>query len=77
LTRGELAIALRIIGKGSPKRKKSKETMQAASYARWPLAASAVNTTNHHLIIFDITDKDKNLCNIVEPRATIRTDWGW
>ena len=50
-----------------------KETQQTASYARWPMAANDVDTTNHCLIIFDTIEKDINMYNIVGPQATIRT----
>jgi hypothetical protein len=46
---------------------KNKETKQRATYARWLLAASAVDTTNHYIITSDTTEKDKNICNIVRP----------
>lgn len=42
-------------GKGKV-RKQSRD-----SYARWPLAASAVDTKSHYLITSDATEKDKNL----------------
>jgi hypothetical protein len=45
----------------------SKEIEKRASHARWPLAATSVNTTNHHLITSDSTQKDKNICNIGPP----------
>jgi len=48
------------VGTFLPKRK-SKETSREESYARWPLAASTINTTaNHHLVSSDTTEKDKN-----------------
>ena len=51
---------------------KSDETKQRESerelYARWPLA-----TTNHYLIMYDTTEKDKNICNAVGPRAPFQT----
>jgi len=34
-----------------------RETKHRASYARWPLAARAVNTTTHYLITSDTTEK--------------------
>jgi hypothetical protein len=52
---------------------KSRVTMQRASNATWPLAAIAVNTTNHYLITSDTTEKDKNICTIVGPLAPFRT----
>ena len=36
-----------------------KEKKQTAWYARWPLAARAINTTSHHLITSDVTEKYK------------------
>jgi hypothetical protein len=59
---------------------KSKETKQRASYARWPLAANTVNTTNRYLIISDATEateKDKNIGNIVGTRAHFWTARDW
>jgi hypothetical protein len=38
---------------------------QTASYANWPLDASAVNTTNRYLIISDNTETDENIRNII------------
>jgi hypothetical protein len=46
---------------------KSKETKQRASYARWPLAASDVDTTNSYLTTTDNTEKDRNISNIWAP----------
>jgi len=37
---------------------KIKETKQRASHARWPLAANAVETTNHYLITSDTAVTD-------------------
>jgi hypothetical protein len=51
----------------------NKETQQRASYARWLLAASAVNSTNHYLIVSVSTETDKSICNILWPRAPFRT----
>ena len=48
---------------------KSMETKQSTSYARWPLAASVVNTTNHYLITSEPTERQKNLCNTVGPSS--------
>jgi hypothetical protein len=48
-------------------RQMEKATMYTAQYERWPLAASAVNTTNHNLITSDTTETDKNICNIAGP----------
>ena len=44
-----------------PSKGENKETRQRALYARWPLAASAVNTTNYYLLTFDTKEKDKNI----------------
>jgi hypothetical protein len=52
------------VGTVLPKRK-GKETSRPESYARWPLAASTTNTTNHYLVTSDITEKDKNKCNVI------------
>ena len=54
------------------KKKKIKETNQRASYARWLLAASAVNSTNHCLIISITTEKDKSICSILWPQVPFR-----
>ena len=50
-----------------------KATMHTAQYERWPLAVSAVTTTNHYLITSDTTETNKNICNIAGPRAPFRT----
>jgi len=42
---------------------------QRASYARCPLAASAVSTTHPYHITSDNTEKVKNVCNKVGPQA--------
>jgi hypothetical protein len=52
-----------------PSKGKNKETKQRASYGRWPLAASAVNMTNHYIITSGTTEKDKNVCNIIGPTS--------
>jgi hypothetical protein len=56
---------------------KGEETNQTASFARWLLAASAVNVTSHCLIMFDTTEEDKNRGKIVRPGATYRTAGAW
>jgi len=43
---------------GPHSKEKSNETKQI-SYARWPLAASVVKTTNYYLITSDPTEKGK------------------
>jgi len=58
------------VGTLLPKRK-SKETSGQDSYARWPLVASTINTTNRHLVTSDNTKKDKNKCNIVGLPGTL------
>ena len=50
---------LRALQQGLTDTGKSAETQQTVSYARWPLPASVVNTTNHYLITSDTTEKDK------------------
>lgn len=47
---------------------------QRASYARWQLAASSINTTNHYVITSDTTEKAENICNTVGPRTHFRTE---
>jgi hypothetical protein len=42
---------------------KSKEAKQTAAQARWPMAASAVKTTNQNLIIYDTTEKEHKQCS--------------
>ena len=44
---------------------------QRTSYARWPLAASAVNTTYLYQITSDNTEKVKNVCNIIGPPSRL------
>jgi len=44
-----------------------KETKQRASHARWPLAASAVETTNHYLITSGTAVTDKNMQQTGDP----------
>jgi len=46
---------------------------QIASCARWPLAASAVNTTKHHPIITNTTAIDDSVGNIIRPFAPFLT----
>jgi len=48
---------------------RQRETKQGASYARWPLAASAVNKTDHSLIKPETNEKDKIIYSIVGPRS--------
>jgi hypothetical protein len=48
---------------GDPARVSAK-TKQRASYTRWPLAASCVNTTKHYLVTSNATDNEKNICYI-------------
>ena len=50
------AAQQRRAGKG-----KSRVRKQKASYARWPLAASAINTTNHCLFTSVTIEKDNNM----------------
>jgi hypothetical protein len=52
---------------------KIKETKQIVWYARWPLAAKAINTISHHPVTSDITGKYKNICNRVRPPGPFRT----
>jgi len=47
--------------KGRTGKGKGKDIKQRDSYAKWPLAASAVHTKSHYLITSDATEKDKNL----------------
>jgi hypothetical protein len=44
--------------KGGLARGKGMEAKYRASYTRWPLAASAVNTTNRYIITSDTTVKN-------------------
>ena len=46
---------------------------QRPSYASWPLAGSSVKSTNHYLITFDNTDKNKSIFNIVGPPSRPRS----
>jgi hypothetical protein len=45
------------------------------SSQKWSTLAAVrdINTINHYLITSDTTDKDKNICNILGPRAPFRT----
>jgi len=45
----------------------STQTQQTAPYAKWPLAASSVTTTNHYLITADTSEKDQNIWNLSCP----------
>jgi len=56
-----------------PSKEKSKETEQRALCARWQMSANDVNATDRYLITVDITEKDKNICNIIGPLAPFRT----
>ena len=51
-------------------------TVRGEKYAneaeRWPLAASAVSTTNHYIITHGTTEIDKNICYEVGPQAGFR-----
>jgi hypothetical protein len=58
------------VGTLLPKRK-SNETNRQDSYARWPLVASTINTTNHHLVTSDTTEKDQKKCNMFGPPGTL------
>ena len=58
------------MGKGKV-RKQSRERereRERESYARWPMA-----TANHYLIMYDTTEKDRNICNAVGPRPPFQT----
>lgn len=72
--------------KDGPARGKARK-QQRASYARWPLAASVFNTTNHYLISPDINEYDKAICKIFGTRVSVFVPathpppscrhWGW
>jgi hypothetical protein len=51
----------------------SRATKQRVSYARWPLATSAVDTANDYPITSDTVEKDKNICKIIGARALLWT----
>jgi hypothetical protein len=48
-------------GFGPARKEKCKEMKRRAQYARWPLAANAVNKNNNYQITSDTSEKDRNI----------------